>query len=145
VLDPARPDGIALRAGSVVAVTVRYLATRPVQNVEFELRYYSADGKTCLAAPRTGDRGERLELRPPGGAVEFTCEALPLQAGAYYLGAIVRDVSSGAVLAWWDGETRIYVESAGGNGAELSIPHRWRLIPGDEVSARPPATGAPRA
>ena len=30
------------------------------RNVEFELATTRADGKTCLAAPRTGERGERL-------------------------------------------------------------------------------------
>jgi lipopolysaccharide transport system ATP-binding protein len=127
VQDPERPADLALRTGRPVAVALRYRATRPIEDVEFELRYYSADGKTCLAAPRTSERGDRLALRPPGGVVEFACDALPLKAGGYYLGAIVRHVPSSKVLAWWDGETRVYVESGSAAAGELYIPHRWRL------------------
>jgi lipopolysaccharide transport system ATP-binding protein len=141
VHDPERPAGLSLRTGSPIAVTIRYVTTKPLQNVEFELRYYSADGKTCLAAPRTGEHGERLELRPPGGAVEFTCEALPLKSGPYYIGAIVRDVSTTKVLAWWDGETRVYVESGPTTGGELYIPHQWRVVHGGDVSVVSSSSG----
>jgi hypothetical protein len=144
VHDPEQPRALALGTGRPVHVALRYVATRPLQHVEFELRYYSADGTTCLAAPRTGEHGERLDVQPPGGAVEFVCDALPLKPGAYYLGAIVRDLSTSRVLAWWDGETRVYVESGSAVTGQLYIPHRWRQIHGD-VSVAPSASGAPRA
>jgi ABC-type polysaccharide/polyol phosphate transport system ATPase subunit len=144
VHDPERPRDLALGTGKPVHVAIRYVATRPLEHVEFELRYYSADGTTCLAAPRTGEHGERLELQPPGGTIEFDCDALPLKPGAYYLGAIVRDLSTSKVLAWWDGETRVYVESGPAVTGQLYIPHRWRQRHGD-VSAMPSASGAPRA
>jgi ABC-type polysaccharide/polyol phosphate transport system ATPase subunit len=145
VHDPAQPRSLALGTGQAVLVGIRYVATRPLQNVEFELRYYSADGTTCLAAPRTGEWGERLELRPPGGSVEFVCDALPLKPGAYYLGAIVRDVATSKVLAWWDGETRVYVESGPAVTGQLYIPHRWRHVPGEALSVAPSASGEPPA
>ena len=144
VHDPDQPHGLSLRCGKPVTVSIRYLATKPLPNIEFELRYYSADGKTCLAAPRTSEHGERLALRPPGGAIEFTCEALPLKPGAYYIGAIVRDVVTSEVLAWWDGETRVYVESGPITGGELYIVHRWRLVHEADISVLP-ASGAQRA
>jgi ABC-type polysaccharide/polyol phosphate transport system ATPase subunit len=145
VQDPEQPQGLSVRTGKPVTISLRYLATRAVPGVEFELRYYSADGKTCLAAPRTGEHGERLDLRPPGGVIEFTCESLPLKPGAYYIGAIVRDVATSKVLTWWDGETRVFVESAVATGGELYIPHRWQLRHADGVSEAPSASGAPRA
>jgi ABC-type polysaccharide/polyol phosphate transport system ATPase subunit len=137
VHDPERPADLALRTGQPVTVTIRYRATRPIAEVEFELRYYSADGKTCLAAPRTGERGARLDLRPPGGTIAFTCDALPLKAGGYYLGAIARHLPSGKVLAWWDGETRAYVEQGTAAAGEIYIPHRWRLVHADERGDSP--------
>jgi lipopolysaccharide transport system ATP-binding protein len=139
------PHALSLRTGRPVVVSIRFLVTKPLPNVEFELRYYSADGKTCLAAPRTGEGGVGLQLAPPGGTIEFRCEALPLQAGAYYIGAIVRDLSTSKVLAWWDGETRLYVESGAGRGGELHIPHRWRLVDAEDISGLPPASGAPQS
>jgi lipopolysaccharide transport system ATP-binding protein len=142
--DPDRPAALSLGTGKPVHVTLRYVATRPLEHVEFELRYYSADGTTCLAAPRTGEHGERLQLRPPGGTVEFVCDALPLQPGAYYVGAVARDLSTSKVLAWWDGETRVYVESGPAATGQLYIPHRWRHVPGG-ISVAPSATGVPPA
>jgi homopolymeric O-antigen transport system ATP-binding protein len=143
--DPDQPGGLSLGTNKPVHVALRYVATRPLDHVEFELRYYSADGTTCLAAPRTGEQGERLQLAPPGGTVEFVCEALPLPPGAYYVGAIVRDLSTAKVLAWWDGETRVYVASGPAVTGQLYIPHRWRHVPAVDVSAAPSASGAPRA
>jgi lipopolysaccharide transport system ATP-binding protein len=143
--DPEQPGGLSLGTGKPVHVSLRYVATRPLEHVEFELRYYSADGTTCLAAPRTGEQGEHLRLRPPGGAVEFVCDALPLQPGAYYVGAVVRDLSTSKVLAWWDGETRVYVESGPAVTGQLYIPHRWRHVEANAVSVAPPASGGPPA
>ena len=148
VHETERPTALTLRTGKAVAVSIRFAATRPLSNVEFELRYYSADGKTCLVAPRTGERGERLDVEPPGGVIDFTCDSLPLKPGAYYLGAIVRDLVTMKVLAWWDGETRVFVESEVGTNGELYVPHRWQLRhadAADEVSVAPPASGGPRA
>ena len=154
VHDPGQPDGLTLRTGQPVTVAIRYQATRLLAGVEFELRYYSVDGTTCLAAPRTGEHGERLDLRPPGGVVEFTCDVLPLKPGGYYVGAVIRDLSTSKVLAWWDGETRVFVEPGATTGGELYIPHRWRQIDAHEhagdlsaplPAARPPASDGPRA
>jgi hypothetical protein len=144
VRDPEHPGALSLRTGGPIAVSIRCRATRPLSGVEFELRYYSADGTTCLATSRTGDGGARLDLQPPGAAIEFTCDALPLKAGAYFLGAVVRDLATAKVLAWWDGETRVHVESGAATGGELHIPHRWRLVQGDGVSG-PSASAGPRA
>jgi ABC-type microcin C transport system duplicated ATPase subunit YejF len=145
VHDPERPAGLSLRTGQPLVVSIRYLATRSVDDVEFELRYYAADGQTCLATSRTSEHGARLALAPPGGEVEFACDALPLKPGAYFLGAVVRHVASATILAWWDGETRVYVEAGIGGSRELYIPHRWSHAPAGEISARRSASAARRA
>ena len=135
----ASPDGqgtVAFRTGDPLVVTVRYVVARPVQDAEIELRYYSADGQTRLAAPRTGERGVRLELEPPGGAIEFRCAALPFKPGSYAIGAVVREIGSSRVLAWWDGETRLYVEPGPRTDGQLYVPHTWRLMPDDDPHAR---------
>jgi len=129
--DPAEPQSVSFRTGAPLLVSLRYVATRPLHNVEFELRYYSADGKTRIAATRTGER-ESLEVQPPGGVVEFTCASLPFRSGAYYIGAIVRDLMTGKTLAWWDGETRLYVRSGPVTDGQFHIPHDWRVIHADQ-------------
>jgi homopolymeric O-antigen transport system ATP-binding protein len=135
--DPDRPNALAFTTGARLTVAVRFAVNRPVSNVEFELRYYSADGRTRLIATRTGERRESLQLIPPGGVVEFTCDALPLKPGSYFVGAVVRDLATTKVLAWWDGETRLYVEGGPAIDGEFYVPHSWRLIQATDVA--PPA------
>ena len=126
--NPHEPRAVSFKTGAPVTVSVRYAVARPIDNVEFEIRYYSADGKTRIAAPRTGERREPLHLAPPGGEVQFTCESLPLNPGSYAVGAVVRDMTSSRILAWWDGETRLYVQTGPQTDGQFYIPHSWRLI-----------------
>jgi len=133
--DPTRPGSVSFMTGTPLEISLRYAASRALSNVEFELRYYSADGKTRLAAPRTGEKRETLELRPPGGVVQFTCDALPLKPGAYYVGAIVRDLTTSKILSWWDGETRLYVEAGPATDGVFYIPHEWRHVHADETES----------
>jgi lipopolysaccharide transport system ATP-binding protein len=133
--NPSDPQSVSFRAGAPLAVSVRYVATRSLSNVEFELRYYSADGTTLIAAPRTGERPEPLNLRPPGGVLEFSCAALTLKPGAYYVGAVVRDRTSFKILAWWDGETRLYVDTGPATEGQFYIPHTWRLTHADQTNS----------
>ncbi len=138
VKDPQQPAAVAFRTGAPLQISVRYAAASPVRNVEVELRYYSADGKTLIAAPRTG--AEPFDLRPPGGCAEFTCDALPLRPGAYYLGAVIRNLASGEVLAWWDGETRLYVQSGPAAAGQIYVPHTWRIIHAEDLPTTTPAS-----
>lgn len=126
--NPQEPRAVSFKTGAPVTVSVRYAVARPIDNVEFEIRYYSADGKTRIAAPRTGERREPLHLAPPGGEVQFICESLPLNPGSYAVGAVVRDMTSSRILAWWDGETRLYVQTGPQTDGQFYIPHSWRLI-----------------
>jgi ABC-type polysaccharide/polyol phosphate transport system ATPase subunit len=126
--DPEAPDAVSFRTGHPLIVAVRYAVARPVSDVECELRYYSADGRTRLAAPRTGEDGTGLDLEMPGGTIEFRCDALPFGPGGYSIGAVIRERRTGRVLAWWDGETRLYVEPGRKTEGQYYVPHSWRLV-----------------
>ena len=67
-------------------------------------------------------------MQPPGGVVEFTCASLPLKPGGYSIGAVVRDTEASRILAWWDGETRLYVQPGAATEGQFHIPHSWRVI-----------------
>jgi lipopolysaccharide transport system ATP-binding protein len=136
--DPHAPRAVSFRSGGPLVVSLKYDAVRPLATIEFEIVYYSADGKTRLAAARTGERGEHLRIEPPGGTLEFTCASLPLEPGGYYIGALARDLSTGKTLAWWDGETRLYVGGEPVTDARLHIPHAWRHVQGVAVEPPPP-------
>ena len=125
--DPAAPDSVSCRSGGALAVSLKYEATRPLPPVEFELRFYAVDGTTRIATLRTGE----VHVDVPGGTIEFTIASLPLSPGAYFLGAIVRDLASAKALAWWDGETRLHVQEGRARTGEYHIPHTWRHVQAD--------------
>ena len=133
--NPDEPRAVSFKTGEPLTVSLRYAAAKPIPNVEFELRYYSADGKTLIASPRTGEHRESLHLTPPGGVIEFTCAALPLKPGSYSIGAVVRDVATLKILAWWDGESRLYVRNGPATDGQFYMPHSWRVVHADDESA----------
>jgi len=124
--DPLASRALSFRTGGPLTISIAYEAVKTLPAIEFELVYYGADGKTRVAAVRTSEGGEPLRVEPPGGTIEFACASLPLASGAYFLGVMVRDLASGKALAWWDGETRLYVEDGTTGGERLLIPHTWR-------------------
>ena len=123
--DPEAPDSMSCRAGGPLVVSLKYETTRRLPATEFELRIYSTDGTTRVATLRTGDRVDDVEVYLPGGTIDCVIPALPLKAGAYYLGALVRDLATGKTLAWWDGETRLHVSDSVGADSE---PPTWTLM-----------------
>jgi ABC-type polysaccharide/polyol phosphate transport system ATPase subunit len=138
--DPGAPNSVSCRSGGPLAVAITYEATRMLPAVEFELRLYATDGTTRLATLRTGERGDELSVHAPGGTVEFTLASLPLKPGAYFLGAVVRDVVSAKTLAWWDGETRLHVQEGRAPASEYHIPHTWRHLQADAGERTPAAS-----
>ena len=103
-------------------------------------RQHRVRGAVLLAGRQ--DAGRRAEpgeptaaAREAPGVVEFHCPALPLNRGSYSIGAVVRDMTTTKILAWWDGDTRLYVSSGPVTDAQLYIPHSWRLVHDDEETA----------
>jgi lipopolysaccharide transport system ATP-binding protein len=117
-------SGIA-RTGDQLVTTIRYEATQTLP-VRFELSYYSEDGKTLIASSCTAAGDDAIVADPQGGEVEFTCPALPLAPGSYYIGAVVRDAMSGDTVSWWDGGTMLRVEPGREMRGQFFIPHEWR-------------------
>ena len=140
ISDPVAPRSVAFRTGGPLVVTLRYEATLSIPSVEFEVRYYAADGKTRIATTSTGDTGESVAVHPPGGTVEFTCASLPLNSGGYYVGALARDLATAKTLAWWDGETRLYVRGRDGIEGSFHVPHTWRHVHADAGERTPPVS-----
>lgn len=126
VLSGARGDRqIAYRTGEPITVSLKYGVGRPAHGVIFEISYYSSDGRTLFATATNAHRP--ADVRPPGGVIDFTCPALPLQPGAYYVGAVIRDGTTSHVIDWWDGGTTLYVESGVETAGQFFIPHTFRL------------------
>ena len=61
---------------------------------------------------------------------------MPFKPGGYAVGAVIREIAGGRVLAWWDGETRLYVEGGPHTDGQLYVPHSWRVCPDGDGSSR---------
>jgi lipopolysaccharide transport system ATP-binding protein len=128
-------SGIA-RTGDSLLTRLRYEATRTMR-VRFELSYYSSDGRTLVASTATPGGDDAIMVDSRGGEVEFSCAMLPLAPGSYYLGAVVKDATSGHAVGWWDGGTMLHVGVGEEFRGQLFIPHDWRI----HVSHRPARVG----
>ena len=128
--DVNRPGAPSARTGAPLVVSLRYAARRAIEAVTFEITYYSSDGKTRLATARTAG----VAVAAPGGAVEFRCEALPFNPGAYYVAAVVRDAATTQVVDWWDGGTMLYVEPGAETSGQFYVPHTWRVVHASDAS-----------
>ena len=115
---------------------IRYAAARPVARRRVRAAILLRGRQDVPGGTRTGESGERLELQPPGGIIEFLCDALPLNRGGYY-DRRHRPRQCRRRRCWRGGmaRRRVYVEAARVTGAALH-PASWRLIHDDERGGR---------
>jgi len=128
-------EPVAFRAGRPFTVVLRYECKRPTDDVVVELSYYSADGRTRVASFRTDEAGRGITVVPPGGRIEFGCDALPLPSGVYYVNVVVRDRRSGHTVDWWDGGTLLYVDAGRAAAGEFHMSHTFQMVHGVEDRA----------
>jgi hypothetical protein len=124
-----QPDAtrLACESGQPITVRVRFAARDQVRPVHVEVAFYSADGQIVLAALHAGNDGVGIPIAPPDGEIEFSCPALPLTSGAYYLGVILRDAQTSQVYDWWDGSTLLHV-IAPKSSEPVQLRHTWRVV-----------------
>jgi ABC-type polysaccharide/polyol phosphate transport system ATPase subunit len=122
--------GAVFRTGEPLTTRLRYRALEPLEDLAFEVTYYSPDGQVIVAQCSTAASGPRLDVPAGPGVVEFEHPTLNLQPGAYYVGAIVKKRGMTDNLHWWDGGTMLYVEASARQPGLLFMPHDWRLTPG---------------
>ena len=141
VRDPMRHGALSGRTGNPLIVSVRYTVARPLSPLTFELSYFTADGRTLISKTVTD---APIEALPPGGEVEFTCPDLALRPGAYCLTAVVRELGTPHVVAWWDGGTILHVEGGKTIQGQFHMPHSWRAVPAaaEPANHRPASAGS---
>jgi ABC-type polysaccharide/polyol phosphate transport system ATPase subunit len=128
--------GAVFRTGERLTTRLRYRALEPLEDIAFEVTYYSPDGQVIVARCSTADSGPRLDVPAGTGAVEFEHPVLNLQPGAYYVGAIVKKRGLPYNLHWWDGGTMLYVEGSRSQPGLLFQAHEWRLTPHAPIPRR---------
>jgi ABC-type polysaccharide/polyol phosphate transport system ATPase subunit len=138
-LEFAGAEEVTFRTGAPLTTRVRFRALEPIEDLAFEITYYTPDGQTIVAQCSTAADGPRLDVPVGAGAIEFEHPTLNLQPGAYYVGAIVKKRGAPDNLHWWDGGTMLHVEGPARPAGLLYMPHVWRLTaPATAGPSRPP-------
>jgi len=124
-----RPDGSGVpsfRTAEPLLIRLRFSASEPVEHVRFEVAFHSVDGRVLYATLESPGTEAAL---PPGGVVEFVVPSLPLQGGAYHVGAAARDARTSQAIDWWDGGSTLHVEAPGRSApGQIHIPHTSTIV-----------------
>ena len=123
------PDGSGVpsfRTAEPLLVRLRFTATEPVEHVRFEVAFHSVDGRVLYATLESPGTEAAL---PPGGVVEFVVPSLPLQGGAYHVGAVARDARTSQAIDWRAGGSTLDVEAPGRSApGQMHIPHTSTIV-----------------
>jgi len=131
------PESEVLRAvtGGPLIARVEFAASQPLGDLDFEIFYYSQDGKlhcqfsTSLGCePTTVHRGE--------GTVQFWCPELGLQPGVYYADATIKRRADGKEIDWQYRSALLRVEPGKRVSGNFYAPHQWRITQPKESAAR---------
>jgi hypothetical protein len=107
-------------------VALRCEAKEQVEHLLFQVSFLSTDWTTRLATLQAGEPGEPIGVTPPGGIVEFSCPALSLQPGAYYVTAVVRDAATMEPIHWFDGNCMLHLTGGPTLAGQVYVPHTWQ-------------------
>lgn len=120
------------RTGDSLVAHLRYSAFRPLNDVVFDLFYFSHEGRFLQCQHTTSQSGEQIDLEQGTGIVEFTCPVLGLQPGLYHVGATIKARDEEESIDWWYGHSLLNVEIGKWVRGNFYMPHEWRLITLDE-------------
>jgi hypothetical protein len=135
----AESGRLTFERGEPLTVTVRLAIERSTLPVSTEVTFYATDRQAAMATLHSGS-DTTLCVEPPGEVIEFSCPALPLPPGTYYVGAVVQNAMTDEALAWWDGGTMLHVVAPrGGRRWQMPVPHSWRFLPDDDRIETSPA------
>lgn len=141
LIDAAGRQETAFRTGEPMTARLNYLATSRVPDAVFEVFYYSHDGQFLQCQQTTSQSGERIDLEPGPGTIEFNCAELGLQAGIYHVGLAIKERDAAENIDWWYDRSRVYVEPGKWVRGNFYMPHEWRMLAAEntEGDARPEA------
>jgi ABC-type polysaccharide/polyol phosphate transport system ATPase subunit len=113
--------------GSAITMRLSFAAREPLAYAVFELRVYSELGVLqCLLT--TESSGERIDLEPAWGTVEFYCAELGLPPGRYWVeaGIACRHQPLGSYVDLRP-RVQLSVESGKKVPGNFYLPHTWSL------------------
>jgi len=116
--------------GNPMTVRFEYVAHAAVKDAVFEIIFFSGDGQLQCQLT-TEPSGERINLEPGAGVVEFSCSELALQPGIYHLDTVIKYRDAPTALDWHPRCASIRVDPGKIVHGQFYMPHQWRLVKQD--------------
>jgi len=120
-----RRGDVEIRTGFPFNVRVSYLASRPIDDVVIEVWYTTHGGAVLQCEQTTARSSDGLDLPAGAGGVEFCCEALGLQPGAYAVVARIL-ARNGTLLHVFAAGSALIVEPGQASRGQFYMPYTWR-------------------
>ncbi|MDQ3817931.1 MAG: ABC transporter ATP-binding protein [Acidobacteriota bacterium] len=134
-LDSDGREESVLHSGEPFRARLEFLAHSRIEDVVFEVFFYSADGEqVCQFTSEVS--GGRIDLKPGPAAVEFSGPGLGLLPGIYYTDVVIKERGSPKFYDWTQyNYTVLRVDPGRIVRGQFYMPHEWRLIEGSESEA----------
>jgi lipopolysaccharide transport system ATP-binding protein len=88
--DPDGHESLAFETGAPMRVALKYEAYEPLDDVIFEVQFYSQENQLCSFFS-SETLNHRIDLQPGEGSIEFDCSAVGLGPGMYFVDTGIRN------------------------------------------------------
>jgi hypothetical protein len=126
--DGSGAEVFSASTGNPLLTRVHYHTREAVADAVVEVFYYSRDGRILQCQQSTALNGGALALERGPGVLEFVTPELGLQPGVYAIGATIRTRRGAETIAWFYGQTSLFVEQGKPVRGYFYTPHEWRLV-----------------
>ena len=123
-------SGSAFRTGNPLEVCLTFDVHRPVEDVIFQVFYYSADGRFHCQYT-TAVEGQPINLETGTGMVTFISAELGLQPGIYYADATVKRRGASEDIDWLYRCATLRIDPGKIVAGKFYTPHEWHLVQGN--------------
>lgn len=130
------------RTGKPLSARIGYSARSQINDVVFQVFFYSSKGKYHSQFSTDSDSA-RIDLDEGCGAVEFSCPALGLQPGIYYVDTVIKRRGASSDIDWKSRCATLRVDAGKRVFGNFYMAHEWRLEPGFEAIPSPPQKSMP--
>ena len=130
--DETGEESSVFRTGRPLAARIGYTSRERVEDVVFELFFYSPDGQMhCQFTTEYG--AGKIDLEAGAGAIEFHTPGLGLLPDVYYIDVVIkrRGAPAGSGVDWQARCSTIRVDTGKVVRGNFYHHHEWRVLAGD--------------
>ncbi len=131
---PRGREASTFYTGEPLIARIKYTVHTPVPDALFEIFFHSKDTQSHCQF-RTDLKGERIDLEPGTGEIEFFCDELGLQPGSYTVEAKVKQCVRMEDIDCHPNCAVLQVEARKAVLGKFYMPHTWRFVSEDNINS----------